>query len=96
MKVLNGECVEKLRPEILLVLRLFDDMYLSIGEELEVTWCTGGQHMIGSLHSKRRAFDISIASYNPRWIVERVKVILGVDYDVVLEEACLHVEWDPK
>lgn len=96
MKVLNGQFVEKLRPEILLALRLMDDMYAGIGEVLLVTWCEGGKHMEGSLHYKRRAFDVSMGEVYREGVVERMRKVLGVDYDVVVEKTCIHVEWDPK
>lgn len=96
MKILNDQPVDNLRPEILVAMRLLDDLYRREGEELEVTWTTGGKHMVGSLHPKRRAFDVYPPSVIPLAIVKLAKVILGPDYDVVLEPSCVHVEWDPK
>jgi len=96
MKVLNKETIEDLRPEILLAMRLLEDLYSREDEEMEVSWTTGGKHMVGSLHPKRRAFDALPPSVNSAAIVRLAKRILGPDYDLVLEPGCLHVEWDPK
>jgi len=96
VKILNDQPVDNLRPEILLAMRLLDDLYSREGEKLEITWTTGGKHMVGSLHPKRRAFDALPPSVIPAAIVRLAQKILGPDYDVVLEAECVHVEWDPK
>ena len=96
MKVLNNQSIEDLRPEILLAMRLLEDLYSREGEEMEVSWTTGGKHMVGSLHPKRRAFDALPPPVIPGAIVRLAQRILGADYDLILEPGCLHVEWDPK
>jgi len=96
MKILNNQRIDNLRPEILLAIRLFDHLYNQEGQELEVTWTTGGSHGEHSLHPKRRAFDGLPPGKRWPFILESVREILGRDYDVVDEGDHIHVEWDPK
>ncbi len=67
-----------------------------------VTSANDSTHSTGSLHYKNRAYDIRIKNIagdeTPEaqaW-VERIKLALGRDYDVILERDHLHVEFDPK
>jgi hypothetical protein len=67
-----------------------------------VTCANDSGHMVGSLHYKNRAFDIRIKNIvgdeqtgKELW-VERMKLALGDDYDVILERDHIHAEYDPK
>jgi len=65
-----------------------------------ITSANDGTHMKGSLHYKNRAFDVRIlnltnADTATSW-VEDMKLVLGIEYDVVLEHNHIHVEFDPK
>ena len=65
-----------------------------------ITSANDGTHMKGSLHYKNRAFDVRTlnlidADTAAEW-VEALKLVLGKDYDVVLEHNHIHVEFDPK
>ena len=67
-----------------------------------VTSANDSQHSDISLHYKNKAFDIRIrnivgdeTSEAQLW-VERMKLALGRDYDIVLERDHIHVELDPK
>ena len=69
-----------------------------------VTSANDGRHKKGSLHYKNRAYDIRIKNIVgilefplvARTWAERMQVALGDDYDVVLEEDHIHVEYDPE
>ena len=67
-----------------------------------VTAANDGMHMATSLHYKNRAFDIRIKNIDGDEIdgaqtwVERMKLALGDDYDVILERDHIHCELDPK
>ena len=66
-------------------------------------WITSGadgQHMHNSLHYANKALDFRIwnlvdASTINDW-KERISLILGSDYDVIIETNHLHVEYDVK
>ena len=67
-----------------------------------ITSANDGQHMDGSLHYKNRAFDIRIKNLigdvhsTARLWAAKISLALGLDYDVILEEDHIHVEFDPK
>jgi hypothetical protein len=69
-----------------------------------ITSANDSKHMAGSLHFNNRAFDIRIKNIiagmafplAARGWAERMQVALGDDYDVVLEDDHIHVEYDPK
>ncbi len=75
--------------------------------EDEVVWITSandGTHQDGSAHYDNRAFDIRIKNIVglaefplvARQWVERMQILLGDDYDVLLEDDHIHVEFDPE
>jgi hypothetical protein len=99
MKNPNSQPVLTLRPEIQLAIRLADEFFAQHSQELIICWTTGGAHMKGSLHFKRRAVDILPPKKRVQVIIDRLKYVLGPDYDVVDEtdeEPHIHIEWDPK
>ncbi len=66
-----------------------------------VTSANDGDHIEGSLHLDNRAFDIRIKNIigdvqkEARAWAERMQVALGDNYDVLLEDDHIHVEYDP-
>lgn len=69
------------------------------GEEysMTITSACDGKHMENSKHYSGnaidiRTFDMNFAIYNKHLIQN----ILGNDYDVVLEDNHIHIEYDPK
>lgn len=72
---------------------------------MRITSTTDGKHMEGSKHYNGGAIDIGIRSsatwqFFPialrRTLVEEISALLGHDYDVVLEDDHIHIEYDPK
>ena len=67
-----------------------------------ITSANDSEHMEGSLHFKNRAFDIRIYNITgptetmAKGWVKNMKLILGRNYDIVLETDHIHVEYDPK
>jgi hypothetical protein len=67
-----------------------------------VTSANDSEHMEGSLHFENRAFDIRIRNiigdvqYEARLWAERMQVLLGDNYDVLLESDHIHVEFQPE
>lgn len=66
-----------------------------------ITSANDSKHMEGSLHYKNRAFDIRIWNIvgghgiHRVWC-EKIRSILGTDYDIILETDHIHIEYDPK
>ncbi len=75
-----------------------------VKETVWITSAADGAHMSGSLHFVNRAYDIRISNIvgiddfpdAAKVWAERMQVALGDDYDVVLEEDHIHVEYDPE
>lgn len=75
------------------------------GQLMRITSTTDGKHMEGSKHYTGNAIDVGIRSSSTFQffskavqisIVAAIKAILGPDYDVVLEDDHIHIEYDPK
>ncbi len=69
-----------------------------------ITSANDSTHGENSLHYKNRAYDIrtknivGLAEFPvapQRW-VDRIKLILGRDYDIIFERDHIHCEYDPK
>ena len=65
-----------------------------------VTSCVDGQHKDHSRHYTGNAFDMRTwyfaSDKDTKDYVDDLRVILGADYDVVLESNHIHVEFDPE
>ena len=64
-----------------------------------LTSCNDGNHMPSSLHYDDNAFDLTTAKISTLAldkIALAIKQELGPEYDVILGEDYIHVEYDPK
>lgn len=111
MKYKDGVFVEVIRTvgNKLKRLQLSDEMVQAMeiadvlskkisGQEAVVTSVLDGVHSKNSLHYVGKAFDLRIWIYTEEQIhlmVENLKSNLGSDYDIILEEDHIHVEYDP-
>lgn len=55
-----------------------------------------GNHSVGSLHYANRAIDVRLPDEKTGAIVKLLRGSLGPDYDVVIEQSHIHIEYDPK
>ena len=81
---------------ILTAHRIMERMGVSV---LVVTSLRDGEHMAGSKHYDGDAFDLRIWALNKLQAADytaQLSVDLGDDYDVILHETHIHVEYDPK
>ena len=71
---------------------------LPYGDEAVITSTYEGTHSSGSLHYQNKAVDFrrSSSATLSQGAVIMLKTALGPDYDVVLEDTHIHVEYDPK
>lgn len=70
-----------------------------LGNGTTITSGIDGKHMIGSKHFVGHALDFrtrGIGGLELETISTRLKERLGRDYDVIIEDTHLHVEFDPK
>jgi hypothetical protein len=84
---------------MILMMPKIEKLYEAIGKEFVITSGTDGTHSIGSLHYKGLAVDIRLPYLTPnanKPFVEMIKLVLNIDFDVVLEKDHIHIEYDPK
>jgi len=64
--------------------------------DLIVTSTYDGYHTPGSLHYANRAYDIRVPPDMKRILCDKIKEALSFDFDVILENDHIHIEYDPK
>jgi hypothetical protein len=91
--------LSNLQPQMVVALLVVEGVFGHFGYEAIITSGRDGKHRAGSLHYLGRALDFRtrhVISHHKTQIVDSLAARLGPDYDVVLEETHLHVEYDPK
>ena len=94
-----GVRVAGLRSEILLAVVAAERVCAEMGVDCVVTACVDGVHQAGSLHYCGLAADLRSRDFRPGDLdkaIARIRQCLGTDYDVVLENDHVHVEFDQK
>ena len=98
-KLKPGVRLAGIRPEILVAVMAAERAYNRAGYELVVTSCADSKHSRGSLHYAGAAVDLrtrGVPADVIQAIVAEIRESLGADFDVVLEDTHLHVEYQPK
>jgi len=89
-----------IQPEMVLGALVVYSVFNEEGFTCTITSCMDGVHKQGSLHYKGQALDFRTRHVVDEEalldIVQAIKFALGEEFDVVLEEDHLHVEYDPK
>lgn len=95
-----GVEVDEVALQVLFIISVVARVYADHGyESVTVTSITDGKHRDNSKHYEGKAADFRIWFINTmdlRKIVKAIQARLGDDYDVVLEDTHIHVEYDPK
>lgn len=102
--VKEGVRFRKLLPEIYSILPLLDAVFANHGVDCVLTSANDSTHHNGSLHYADRALDLRsyhLQSGEEQQVVDELRQVLGLDYDVLLEDLDtvnehIHLEWDPK
>jgi len=98
--VAGNETVVKPTVEIETAMDVADALSNAIaGKDIVVTAILDGKHKTGSKHYEGNAFDMRIWIYSKSelsTLVSNLRGNLGIDYDIVLHETHLHIEYDPK
>ena len=94
-----GVRITGIRPEILFAVVAVERAYAEAGFDTMVTSCLEGQHSSGSFHYAGAAADLrtnQVPTDRLQPLVEKIRVALGGDFDVILEADHLHIEFQPK
>jgi len=91
-----GVDISRLNREIRRALNVVNRLFMAHGQEAVVTSTYGGNHSAGSLHYANDAIDIRLPDPPIAGLVNRLRVNLGPDFDIVKESDHIHVEFDPK
>lgn len=92
----EGVRLHGIRPEMVLALVIADQVYERLDHELVVTSVIDGKHSRTSLHYVGAASDLRLPGGDGIVVRDRIAHCLGPDYDVVLEDDHIHIEWQPK
>jgi len=99
MQLKSGVKLRGLRPELVIALIICDGVYSSFDVEMVVTSVNDSTHGRGSLHFNGSAFDLrtrNIATNDIAPIFSKISKFLGAEFDAVLENDHIHVEYQPK
>jgi hypothetical protein len=91
-----GVSIDRLDQRVRRALGIVDACYAKVGEEAVVTSTFEGTHMPNSLHYANLALDVRLPRSGAPAMQGSLKTALGPDFDVVLEDTHIHVEYDPK
>lgn len=94
----HGVDIRGIQPEMLLALQVVHSIYEENGVALVITSALDGAHKQGSLHYSGYALDFRTRHVLPvvaQSLANDIAAALGKQYDVVLEDTHLHVEFDP-
>jgi hypothetical protein len=94
-----GVRVAGIRPEVLLAVVAAEGVFEEAGVDLVLTACVDGKHSLGSLHYAGQVVDIRTRDVPPEMrqkLAARVRECVGEDYDMILEETHMHLEYQPK
>ncbi len=99
LNIKPGVRLAGVRPELLIAIIAAERVCAAAGHDLTITAGVDGRHMPASLHYAGAAFDLrtrDLAAEDVPKIVEHLKACLADDFDVVIENDHIHVEYQPK
>lgn len=100
MKLKHNVDLTGLRPELVIAFIVANDIYKEYDSELVITSVNDSKHSATSLHFSGCAIDLRISTFDNRILAleatHKIKERLGNDFDVILEDDHIHIEWQPK
>lgn len=99
MQLKDSVIPTSLKPETLLAIIIVAEVYKLYGHTLTITSIADGKHSRQSLHYVGYAFDCRtkmLGGDEVYDIAEEIRQRLTTDYDVVVEDTHLHIEYQPK
>ena len=97
MKIKKGVKVGEFARTVMVTVA--DDVYKDYGKELVITSMGDGRHGYGSLHYIYHAIDTRTRYFSDSEklaVADDIRDRLGDDFDVVVENNHLHIEYQPK
>lgn len=102
MLLKNGVKVKGIKPECVMGILFAESLWkLSLGtnDPIVITSITDGKHSDNSLHYKGLGFDIRtkfLTSAQKSIFFDALKKNMDLEFDIVMEDSHVHVEYDPK
>ena len=99
MRLKSGVRIFGVRPEIVFAMNVANEVYSRHKLELVITSIMDSKHSVGSLHYVGCAFDCRTRSLDVQTIEQirtAIRTAIGDDYDVVVENNHVHIEFQPK
>lgn len=99
LSIKPGVSLIGLRPEMLVALQVVASVYDKYNKDCVITSCTDGTHSSGSRHYPGFALDFRtrhLTDGQAAKIGMEIKEALGAEFDVIIHETHIHVEFDPK
>lgn len=99
MTIKSGVKLKGLKPEMALAATVVESVYQHFHHECTITSALDGKHSTNSLHYSGNALDFRTRDISSNITLNLRKTVedrLGPEFDVVLEQDHLHVEFQPK
>ncbi len=88
-----------LRPELVIAVIAAERVYAKAGHDFTITAGIDGKHSTGSLHYSGAALDLrtrDVPAADVPMLAAQIRDCLGADFDVVIENDHLHLEFQVK
>ena len=99
LKIKEGVELQGLQPQMFIAVTVADEVYEEFGLECVITSALDSQHGAHSLHYKGFAVDLRTKhipdARNKSVISDKIQSRLGSQFQVVLENDHIHIEFDP-
>lgn len=96
-----GVSLYGIKPEMMVAVIVVNDIMADEGYETVLTSVTDGTHGKGSYHPLGYAFDVRttgvgvmMSGAKAYLVAKRIREALGSDFDVVVEDDHMHIEYD--
>lgn len=100
IRIKHGVSLRSLSPQLLIAAMVAESLMTRFKVDLVITSGDEGQHSRGSKHYSGLALDFRTRDLKThevkRTVAEALAEALGDEYDVLLEETHIHVEYHPK
>jgi len=99
MKIKPGVKICGIKPELMLALIVCNDIYRRYGQDLVITSVIDGRHSYKSAHYSGNGADLRTRYFKSKIlkkVVKAIKEALTIDFDVVVEDDHIHIEYQPK
>lgn len=99
MRIKAGVKLDKLQPQMSIVLINVESLWGMHGLEPTLTSGNDGKHRVDSFHYVGLALDFrsrDLSNTKALFFRDRLQERLGENYDVVLESDHFHIEYDPR